>query len=69
MLAVVWAVDRFKYYLLGREFTIATDQKALTSALGENRLTKRISLDLQDRLIDCFCISSKSCIYLEKIWV
>ena len=37
LLAVVWAVDRFKHYLLGKEFVIATDHKAVTSALGEHR--------------------------------
>ena len=40
LLAVVWAVDRFKHYLLGKEFVIATDHKALTSALGEHKTNK-----------------------------
>ena len=40
LLAVVWAIDRFKLYLLGKELVIATDHKALTSALGEHRSNK-----------------------------
>ena len=40
LLAVVWSVDRFKHYLLGKEFVIATDHKALVSALDENRSNK-----------------------------
>ena len=40
LLLVVWLVDRFKLYLLSRESTIATDNKALTSALVENRANK-----------------------------
>ena len=40
LLAVVWSVDRFKHYLLGKKFVIATNHKALTSALGEHRSNK-----------------------------
>ena len=40
LLAVVWAVDRYKHYLLGKLFTIATDHKALTSALDGNKSNK-----------------------------
>ena len=49
LLSVVWSVDRFKHYLLGREFTIETDHKALTSALSENRANKTY----QSRLTRC----------------
>ena len=40
LLAVVWAVDRYKHYVLGKPFTIATDHKALTSALDGNKSNK-----------------------------
>ena len=33
-------MDRFKHYLLGKEFVIATDHKALVSALDENKSNK-----------------------------
>ena len=39
-LAVVWAVDRYKHYLLAKPFIIATDHKALTSALDGNKSNK-----------------------------
>ena len=32
LLALVWSVDRFKHYLLGKNFILATYHKALTSA-------------------------------------
>ena len=40
LLAVVWAVDRYKHYLLGTTFIIATDHKALTTALDVNKSNK-----------------------------
>ena len=40
LLAVVWAVDRYKHYLLGKPFIIATDHKVLTSALDGNKSNK-----------------------------
>ena len=40
LLEVVWSVDRSKHYLLGKEFVIATDHRALVSALDENRSNK-----------------------------
>ena len=40
LLAVVWTVDRYKHYLLGKTFTIATDHKALASALDGKQSNK-----------------------------
>ena len=40
LLEIVWAVDRFKYYLLGKKLVIVTNHKALTSALEGNRSNK-----------------------------
>ena len=40
LLAVVWSVDRLKHCLLGKEFVIATDHKALVSALDEHKSNK-----------------------------
>ena len=50
-LAVVWSVDRFKHYLPGKEFILATDHKALTSALGEHKSNKTYQSRLT-RLVD-----------------
>ena len=44
LLAVVWSVDRFKHYLLGKEFILAADHKVLISALWEHKSKKRINL-------------------------
>ena len=38
--AVIWAVDEKKYYLLGTTIIIATDHKALTSAIDTNSSNK-----------------------------
>ena len=40
LMAVVRAVDRYKHYLLGKPFTIATDHKALTTALDGKKSNK-----------------------------
>ena len=40
LLAVVCAEERFKHYLLGKDFILATDHKAFTSALGEQKSNK-----------------------------
>ena len=57
LLEVVYSVDRFKHYLLGKEFIIATDHKALSSALEENRWNKTYQSRLTrwvDRLLPCW---------------
>ena len=42
-LAIIWAVERFHYYLLGREFTIRTDAKGISFIYDrENRSNKRV---------------------------
>ena len=40
LLALVWALEHFKYYLYGAHFTFQTDRQALLSALKENRGNK-----------------------------
>ena len=37
LLAVVWSLEHFKYYLFGSQFTLQTDHQALISALKNNR--------------------------------
>ena len=40
LLAIVWALEHFKYYLYGNKFTLQTDHQALLSALKNNRGNK-----------------------------
>ena len=40
LLAVVWSMEHFKYYLYGSEFILQTDHQALLTALKENRGNK-----------------------------
>ena len=52
LLAVVWSLEHFKYYLYGREFILQTDHQALLSALKENRGNKTYQSRLT-RWVDC----------------
>ena len=40
LLAVVWSLEHFKYYLYGSEFILQMDHQALLTALKENRENK-----------------------------
>ena len=40
LLGLVWALDHFKNYLLGKQFSILTDHKALIGALTDDENTK-----------------------------
>ncbi|KYO41119.1 retrotransposon-like protein 1 [Alligator mississippiensis] len=49
-LAIWWAVDYFRYYLIGREFTLVTDHaplKWLSTAKSDNARITRWALELQ----------------------
>ena len=45
LLAVVWSLEHFKYYLFGSHFTIQTDHQALLSALKTIEEIKHIKAD------------------------
>ena len=45
LLAVVWSLEHFKYYLYGSHFTLQTDHQALLSALKTIEEIKRIKAD------------------------
>ena len=54
LLAIVWALEHFKYYLYGNKFTLQTDHQALLSALKNNRGNKTYQSRLSrwvDRLL------------------
>ena len=40
LLGLVWALDHFKNYLLGKRFSILTDHKTLIGALKDDKYTK-----------------------------
>ena len=47
LLAVIWGVEYFKHYLMGRNFRLETDHKALISVFNRERVNK----DYSPRLI------------------
>ena len=54
LLGVVWAIEYFKYYLFGKNFTLLTDHRALLSVLKSHRSNKSYNSRLTrwiDRLL------------------
>ena len=45
LLAVVWSLEHFKYYLYGTEFILQTDHQALIQHLKKIEETKHIKVD------------------------
>ena len=54
LLGVVWAIEYFKYYLFGKDFTVLTDHRAFLSILKSHRSNKPYNSRLKmwiDRLL------------------
>ena len=51
LLGMIWAIEYFKYYLFGKNFTVLTDNRALLSVLKSHRSKKSYNSRLT-RLID-----------------
>ena len=54
LLVVVWAIEYFKYYLFGKNFTVLTDRRELFSVLKSHRSNKSYNNQLTrwiDRLL------------------
>ena len=54
LLGLVWAIEYFKYYLFGKNFTVLTDHRALLSVLKSHRSNKSYNSRLTrwiDRLL------------------
>ena len=50
LLAVVWSLEHFNYYLYGSQFILQTDHQALLTALKENRGNKTYQSRLTRRV-------------------
>ena len=56
LLAIVWASEHFRTYLLGTRFQVVTDYKAIISALNENYNNKLYQSRLARWVIACYLL-------------